>query len=163
MKNLRVLTFYPAFVCMLITVYFTVQDKAFFIETTSAINNLIIDDLSWLFSLSAVLAVMLVVYVFFAPISRVKIGGEDATPILSPFKWFAVSLTTVIAMGILFWSVAEPIVHYYNPPAYLNIEPHSAAAVRFSMSTIFVHWTITPTVSIPFPVWCSRWRCITSR
>ncbi|UXI03574.1 MULTISPECIES: BCCT family transporter [unclassified Photobacterium] len=144
MKNLRTLTFYPAFVCMLITVYFTVQDKAFFIETTSAINNLIIDDLSWLFSLSAVLAVMLVVYVFFAPISRVKIGGEEATPILSPFKWFAVSLTTVIAMGILFWSVAEPIVHYYNPPEFLNIEPHSAAAVRFSMSTIFVHWTITP-------------------
>ncbi|PJG60383.1 BCCT family transporter [Aeromonas cavernicola] len=144
MNKLRLLTFYPAFICMLVTVYFTVLDKTFFIETTSAINDVIINDMSWLFSLTAVLAVLLVGYAFFSPISRVKIGGNDAERIYTPFKWFAVSLTTVIAMGILFWSVAEPIVHYYNPPEYLGITPHSAEAVRFSMSTIFVHWTITP-------------------
>ncbi|WP_217535030.1 BCCT family transporter [Vibrio metschnikovii] len=144
MKKIRILTFYPAFICMLITVYFTVQDKQFFIETTSIINGLIIDKLSWLFSLSAVMAVILITYVFFSPLGRVRIGGEEATPMLSPYRWFAVSLTTVIAMGILFWSVAEPLAHYYNPPEYLGIEAHTPQAIQFAMSTIFVHWTITP-------------------
>lgn len=144
MNRLRLLTFYPAFICMLVTIYFTLLDKTFFIETTSAINNLIIKDMSWLFSLTSVIAVLLVGYAFVSPISLVKIGGKNAERVYPPFKWFAVSLTTVIAMGILFWSVAEPIAHYYNPPEYLNIQPHSASAVQFSMSTMFVHWTITP-------------------
>jgi len=144
MDKIKKITFFPAFLCMLVTIFFTLLDTENFIQTTSVVNDLIMGNFSWMFMLSAVLCVVLVAYMFFSPVGNVKIGGEEATPIYTPFKWFAVSLTTVIAMGILFWSVAEPIVHYYNPPEFLNIEPHSAASIRFSMSTIFVHWTITP-------------------
>jgi len=144
MKNLRPVTFWPAFVCLVLTVIYTIIDEKNFIAATSALNTMIITNLSWLFNLSAVFMVFVVTYAFFAPISKVRIGGEGATPLLTPFKWFAVSLTTVIAMGILFWSVAEPILHYYSPPAYLGIVPETPQAMRFSMSTIFVHWTITP-------------------
>ncbi|KGJ86866.1 BCCT family transporter [Colwellia psychrerythraea] len=144
MKHLRPITFWPAFVCLVLTVIYTIIDEKNFIAATSALNSMIITNLSWLFNLSAVFLVFVVAYAFFAPISKVRIGGEGSTPLLTPFKWFAVSLTTVIAMGILFWSVAEPILHYYQPPEYLGITPESAQAMRFSMSTIFVHWTITP-------------------
>ncbi|MCZ2721618.1 BCCT family transporter [Marinomonas sp. 15G1-11] len=144
MKNIRPITFWPAFVCLVLTVMYTLIDEKNFISATSAANSMIIDNLSWLFNLSAVFLVFVVAYAFFAPIGRVKIGGEGAEPLLTPFRWFAVSLTTVIAMGILFWSVAEPILHYHQPPAYLGIIPESADAMRFSMSTVFVHWTITP-------------------
>ncbi|MGB0941576.1 MAG: BCCT family transporter [Marinomonas sp.] len=144
MKNIRPITFWPACIGLLLTVIYTILDKQNFIAATSAINTAIIDNLSWLFNLSALFLVGVVAYAFFAPVSKVKIGGEGAKPMLSPFQWFAISLTTVIAMGILFWSVAEPILHYHTPPAYLGITPESPEAMRFSMSTIFVHWTITP-------------------
>lgn len=144
MKNIRPITFWPAFACLVLTVIYTIVDKENFISLTSTTNALIIDNLSWLFNLSAVFLVFIVVYAFFAPISKVKIGGENAKPLLKPFQWFAVSLTTVIAMGILFWSVAEPILHYHQPPEYLGITPQSPESMRFSMSTMFVHWTITP-------------------
>lgn len=144
MKNIRPITFWPAFICLALTVIYTIVDEKNFVSATSTINNAIINNLSWLFNLSAVFLVFVVAYAFFAPIGRVRIGGEGAEPMLTPFRWFAVSLTTVIAMGILFWSVAEPILHYYQPPEYLAVEPESAASMRFAMSTIFVHWTITP-------------------
>lgn len=144
MSNIRLITFWPAFVCLALTVVYTIIDEKNFIAVTSTLNDLIITNLSWLFNLSAVFLVGIVVYAFFSPISRVRIGGEKALPMLTPFRWFAVSLTTVIAMGILFWSVAEPILHYYEPPKYLGVTPESAESMRFAMSTIFVHWTITP-------------------
>jgi len=144
MKNLRPITFWPAFVCLVLTVIYTIIDEKNFVAATSAINNAIINNFSWLFNLSAVFLVFVVAYAFFSPVGRVRIGGEEARPMLTPFRWFAISLTTVIAMGILFWSVAEPILHYHQPPEYLGITPDSPEAMRFSMSTIFVHWTITP-------------------
>ncbi len=144
MKNIRPITFWPAFVCLALTVIYTIIDKQNFIAGTSTLNNVIMANLSWLFNLSALLMVFIAAYAFFAPIGRVRIGGQKATPMLTPFRWFAVSLTTVIAMGILFWSVAEPVLHYHEPPKYLGVTPESAEAMRFSMSTIFVHWTITP-------------------
>jgi len=144
MRNIRPITFLPAFACLTLTVLYTLIDEKNFVAATSAINSMIISNLSWLFNLSAVFLVGVVVYAFFAPISRVRIGGEEATPMLTPFRWFAVSLTTVIAMGILFWSVAEPILHYYAPPEYLGVVPESPESMRFAISTMFVHWTITP-------------------
>lgn len=144
MQRLRPLTFWPAFLALVITVIYTVIDKNNFINTTTMVNDSIINNLSWLFDLCALFLVGVAVYAFFSPISKVRIGGEAASPLLSPFRWFAISLTTVIAMGILFWSVAEPIVHYHQPPGYLGIEPATPQAMRFAMSTIFVHWSITP-------------------
>jgi len=144
MTKIRPIVFWPAFFCLALTISYTLIDKQNFIAITSSLNDIIITNLSWLFNLSALLMVFIAGYAFFAPIGRVRIGGEGSTPMLSPFRWFAVSLTTVIAMGILFWSVAEPILHYHEPPESLGIIAGSAEAMRFSMSTIFVHWTFTP-------------------
>ena len=144
MAKLRPVTFWPAFICLVLTVAYTIIDKQNFIAGTSSLNTMIMANLSWLFNLSALFMVFIAAYAFFSPIGRVRIGGENASQMLTPFRWFAVSLTTVIAMGILFWSVAEPVLHYHEPPAYLGIIPESPEAMRFSMSTVFVHWTITP-------------------
>lgn len=144
MKSIRPITFWPAFACLALTVIYTVIDEQNFIAATSGLNELIMANLSWLFNLSALFLVFVAAYAFFSPVGRVRIGGEGAAPMLTPFRWFAVSLTTVIAMGILFWSVAEPILHYHEPPQYLGVTPDSAESMRFAMSTIFVHWTITP-------------------
>lgn len=144
MKKIRPITFWPAFACLALTVIYTIIDEQNFITATSSLNGLIMANLSWLFNLSAVFLVFVAGYAFFSPVGRVRIGGEGAAPMLTPFRWFAVSLTTVIAMGILFWSVAEPILHYHEPPKYLGVPAESAESMRFAMSTIFVHWTITP-------------------
>ncbi len=72
-----------------------------------------------------------------------KIGGNQAKPILTKWKWFAISICTTIATGILFWGTAEPILHMYNPGGDPIDNPTSASAV-FSLSTMFMHWTLTP-------------------
>jgi choline-glycine betaine transporter len=63
---------------------------------------------------------------------------------MSDYHGFAITLCTTIAIGILFWGTAEPLYHYLYPPAGLGIEAGSPQAVRFAMSTMFMHWTFTP-------------------
>lgn len=97
----------------------------------------------WLFSLSSFAAVALMTIVFVSPLGGVRIGGADARPILSRWNWFAITLCTTIATGILFWGAAEPMFHIASPPDFAGVANDREAA-RFALSTLFLHWSITP-------------------
>ncbi len=142
--HLKPITFWPALAGILAVLAATAVDKQNFIQLTSAVNAAIIENFSFLFLYGALALLALCIYIFFSPLGRVRIGGDGAQPIYSPFRWFSVSLTTVIAMGILFWAVAEPVVHLHEPPPFTGVEPGGAEAMRFAMSSVFVHWTLAP-------------------
>ena len=144
MQRLKPITFWPALVGVALVLVLIAADQQRFVELVSAVNAAIIHHLSGPFLYCAVLMLALCLLVFIAPLGAVRIGGEHAVPIYSPFRWFAVSLTTVIAMGILFWAVAEPVVHFHEPPPFSGVEPGGRDAKRFAMSTVFVHWTLVP-------------------
>lgn len=82
--------------------------------------------------------------VYFSPLGKLRIGGEGAKPFLTKWRWFAITLCTTIATGILFWACAEPLYHLHFPPQSLGITPMSHEAARFSLSTMYLHWTFTP-------------------
>lgn len=88
--------------------------------------------------------ILLLVIVAFSPLGMTVIGGAGAKPLLGRWRWFAVMLCTTIATGILFWGAAEPLFHLNAPPPMLGLEPGSDAAATFAMSTMFLHWTLTP-------------------
>ncbi|MGM0509438.1 MAG: BCCT family transporter, partial [Fusobacteriota bacterium] len=68
----------------------------------------------------------------------------NAEPLVSKPSWFAITLCTTIAAGILFWGTAEPMWHFAYPPESLGIEPKSLEAARFAMETMYLHWTFIP-------------------
>ncbi|PSN76511.1 choline transporter, partial [filamentous cyanobacterium CCP4] len=46
-----------------------------------------------------------------------------------------------MGIGLMFWSVAEPIYHFQDPPAMLGtLEPNSAEAAQQAMAITFFHW-----------------------
>lgn len=98
----------------------------------------------WLFSYGSFAAVALVVWVWFSPLGKVRIGGPDAKPILNRWNWFSITLCTTIAIGILFWGVAEPMFHLKGPPAFSHAAPYTEQAADFAIASLFMHWTITP-------------------
>ena len=119
-------------------------DYSGFHAAVVAANDWLLSRFDWLFSLASFGAVLLVAWVAISPLGSVRIGGPNAKPILSRWNWFAITLCTTIAIGILFWGAAEPIFHVSNPPAFSGAEPQSEEAARFAVSTLFMHWTITP-------------------
>ncbi len=115
-----------------------------FLAAATAINTTILDIAGPLFSYAPFCAVLLIVLVYVSPLGRVRIGGENAKPILSLWNWFAITLCTTIATGILFWGTAEPIFHLNGPPGFAGAEANSPEAARFALASLYFHWAITP-------------------
>jgi len=143
-KWIRPVVFWPPVILLLGALFFSLVDFGGFHATVTAANNWILSHFDWLFSNASFAAVLLTAWVFFSPLGAVRIGGPKATPILSRWNWFAITLCTTIAIGILFWGTAEPMFHVNGPPDFTGVEPRSPEAARFALSSMFMHWTITP-------------------
>jgi choline-glycine betaine transporter len=144
MKSIRPIVFFPPAILTIACLVYGLVDNAGFSEMATSANSWLLDKFGWLFSFGSLGFLIVVVAVFFSPLAKVKIGGQDAVPIMSDYNFFAITLCTTIAIGILFWGTAEPLYHYLYPPAGVGIDPTSPQAVRFAMSTMFMHWTFTP-------------------
>ena len=114
-----------------------------FLKAATALNTLTLNLLSHGFAWAAFAFVLICIWAALSPLGRIRIGGESAKPLLKPWNWMAITLTTTIATGILFWATAEPVYHILQPGG-LDIEPRSRAASVFALSTLYMHWTISP-------------------
>jgi choline-glycine betaine transporter len=116
-----------------------------FLAITQTINDWILKHFSWLFSLGSLYLLLLTVVTYFSPLANIRIGGENAKPLLSKPRWFMITLCTTLAVGMLLWSTAEPIYHFNSPPvSFTDLQAGSADAALFSMSAVFLHWSFTP-------------------
>ncbi|MFK7934751.1 MAG: BCCT family transporter [Saprospiraceae bacterium] len=144
MQQLRLSVFLPPFLFLLASAIYSLIDTEGFLFFAKTANDWILTHFGWLFSISTLTFLGIVIMVYFSPLAKVKIGGKDAAPILSKWRWFSITLCTTIAIGILFWGGAEPLYHFHQPPTGLGISPESPAAARFGLATMFLHWTFTP-------------------
>lgn len=144
LKNVRPLVFWPTFLMVGFAVAMSFVDLKGFLSAATTANNAILDNMFWMFTGSSFLMVVTIAAVFCSPLAKVRIGGPDAKPLLNRLQWVSVALCTTVAVGIVFWALAEPIYHLYTAPKSIGYEPGSAEAVRFTLSELFLEWTITP-------------------
>lgn len=153
--KLNHLVFWPPFLLLLsaIVLYFLAPDsvgengkaqKGLFSLTVESANQWVLGTFGWLFTSCAALSVALAIAICFSKFRHVRLGGPDAKPLMSKWNWFSITICTTIAIGILFWSTAEPVAHLMNPPESLNIQPGSPEAATFALSTMYLHWAFTP-------------------
>ena len=141
---MRPVVFWPPAILLIVALVFSLIDFSGFHAFLSGVNTWLLSRFDWLFNVASFAAVLLLVWAFFSPLGAVRIGGPDARPILSRWNWFAITLCTTIAVGILFWGAAEPMFHINGPPDFTGLEARSEGASRFALSSMFMHWTITP-------------------
>lgn len=144
MSKLRHWVFWPPFLLLLGSTIYSGINVESYLEIVTALNDWILENFGWLFSFSTFGFLLICIWVYFSKIGKLKIGGADAQPILSKWRWFAITLTTTVAIGILFWSSAEPLYHLHQPPKDLGFDADSPESARFALSTMYMHWTFTP-------------------
>ncbi len=91
----------------------------------------------WLFVLVVNFFLFFMIYIAFSKYGEVRLGGKDARPEFTRMAWFAMLFSAGMGIGILFWSVAEPVFHYMNP-AWDKEEASKAA--EEAMNFTFIHW-----------------------
>ncbi|ART63166.1 BCCT family transporter [Kushneria marisflavi] len=66
---------------------------------------------TWMFILYSLFAVGVCVWLVFSKVGgRVRLGGPDAKPEHSNFAWYSMLFACGQGIGLIFWSVAEPIM-----------------------------------------------------
>ena len=94
---------------------------------------------SWFYLISVSLFVFLYLLLALSPFGRVKLGRDDEKPEFSLLSWFAMLFSAGMGIGLVFWSIAEPMYHFMGPPVGAGSTPASA---RMAFEIFFFHWGV---------------------
>ena len=81
------------------------------------------------------------IYIAVSRYGKIKLGLDDDKPEFTNFQWFTMLFGGGMGIGLVFYSVAEPIMDYMSPP---SAEPETTEAMYEAMQTVFFHWGSTP-------------------
>jgi len=74
-----------------------------------AVQSFISNKFGWLFVFAVNGFLIFSLVVAFSKLGDVRLGGQEATPDFSTPAWFAMLFSAGMGIGIMFWSVAEPV------------------------------------------------------
>ncbi len=112
---------------------FTGTAETFF----NALQKEITASFSWLFTIATLFFLLFALFLIFSPYGKIRLGQADDRPEFSTFTWFAMLFSAGMGIGLVFWSIAEPISHFIARPS--GQENISAAALE-AMKITYFHW-----------------------
>ncbi|MCG2461490.1 BCCT family transporter [Flavobacteriaceae bacterium F89] len=107
----------------------------------AAIQKTVSHTVGWFYILLLNLLLFFALFLGYGKFGRVRIGGKNAIPEFSLKAWFAMLFSAGMGIGILFWSVAEPISHFNDNPLLRDTSTVVDRA-KSAMGLTFLHWGI---------------------
>lgn len=120
-------------ICIALTLIFKESAETYF----DKIQETVADYGGWFFILCVNVFLIFVLYLAFSKFGHIRLGGKDAEPEFKTLSWFAMLFSAGMGIGLLFWSIAEPINHFSSPPM---AEGQSMEAAKEAMNFTFLHW-----------------------
>lgn len=104
-----------------------------------AAQNWVAADAGWFTVLSVAGFLVFVVGVAISNFGKLKLGPDHSTPDFSYVTWLSMLFAAGMGIGLMFFGVAEPVMHYAAPP---EGSPATMDAARQAMRITFFHWGI---------------------
>ncbi len=104
-----------------------------------------IENFDWFFMISGNIFVLYCLALIVLPVGKIRLGGDDAKPEFSRMSWFSMLFAAGMGIGLMFWSVAEPVAYYtdwWGTP--LNVAAKTPEAARAAMGATMFHWGLHP-------------------
>lgn len=95
----------------------------------------------WFFIATMNIVLIFVLILLVSRFGDIRLGGPDAEPEFTTLGWFAMLFSAGMGIGLLFYSVAEPMFHYVANPL---TTPGTTEAARKAMDITFLHWGLHP-------------------
>jgi len=131
-------------------VVFTALNVEFANGIYSAIRGWIEATLSWYYIIAVTIMLFVCIYLMCSRYGRIRLGDDDSRPEFSNFSWFAMLFSAGVGIGLLFFSIAEPLFYFDNtaPWKYPNNPFAEHAGVTqlteqraiHAMRVTYFHW-----------------------
>ncbi|ASR42723.1 choline transporter [Xanthomonas citri pv. mangiferaeindicae] len=97
------------------------------------------NDAGWFTVLAVAGFLVFIIGIAVSGFGRIKLGPDHSRPDYNYVTWFAMLFAAGMGIGLMFFGVAEPIMHYAEPPIG---DAQTIAAARQAMRITFFHWGI---------------------
>ncbi|HKJ06426.1 MAG TPA: BCCT family transporter [Flavobacteriaceae bacterium] len=104
-------------------------------------QNYVANHVGWFFILLVNGLLLFSLFLGFGKFGNIRIGGASAKPEFTKLGWFSMLFSAGMGIGLLFWSVAEPIIHLKSNP-FIDNPADKVAAAKEAMGVTFLHWGV---------------------
>ena len=118
------------------------QDQAS--QLFTGVKGFIESTFGWFYLLAVNVFLITIVYFAVSKYGSIRIGGVEAEKEFSAFSWMAMLFSAGMGIGLMFFSVTEPVFYFNNPPAFFGAEAGTAAAGTAALAQTFFHWGLSP-------------------
>lgn len=129
--------FYSAAVLILLLVTMTFFAADFTQQLFNTTQTWILTHVSWFYILTVAIILLVTLFLAISRYGDIKLGPDHSLPDYKDLTWFAMLFSTGMGIGLMFFGVAEPVMHFVSPPIG---EGGTSAAARNAMSITFFHW-----------------------
>lgn len=128
--------------------------KTFFKE----IQTWLVTHTGWVYILAVGVMLFIAVWLITSRLGDIKLGPDHSAPDYSNISWFAMLFSAGMGVGLMFWGVAEPMMHFLNPPVGDGSTIESAKeAMKMTMFHWGLHaWAIYATLGVVLCYFCYR-------
>jgi choline/glycine/proline betaine transport protein len=135
----------PVFITSAVVAIAFIATGLIFLEPASdALANLqdyIATSLGWFYTATVTIFLVFALWLAFGRYGGVRLGPDYSAPDYTYLSWFSMLFSAGMGIGLLFFSVAEPIHHFaMDVPPMSAAEPGSATAATDAMNVTFLHW-----------------------
>ena len=129
--------FFPAAAIVLLLVALAAFAPDFAQQLFGSIQDWILGHVSWFYILTVAIILISIVYLALSKYGDIKLGPDHSIPDFKDYTWFAMLFSTGMGIGLMFFGVAEPVMHYLSPPIGAG---GTVQAAQDAMSITFFHW-----------------------
>jgi len=117
-------------------------------DTASAAYTWLFDTIGatfgWFYLLAVNIFIVVLLFFAFSKYGKIKIGGVEAEKEFSDFSWMAMLFSAGMGIGLMFFSVTEPMFYFNTPPGFFGVEAGTGGAAAAAMAQTFFHWGFHP-------------------
>ena len=107
--------------------------------------ELVTSKAGWFLILVSNIFIIAALYFGLGKFGGIRLGGKDAKPEFSTPAWYAMLLSAGMGIGLMFWSVGEPMFHYGDPsPMFGDMKALTPEAAQAAMGVTYFHWGLHP-------------------
>jgi len=129
--------FYTAGAFILTLVIFATAAPTTLQRVFTAMQAWIFGNASWFYMLTAAIILIATLYAALSRFGEIKLGPDHSEPDYKDTAWYSMLFAAGMGIGLMFFGVAEPVMHFLEPPTG---EGGTAEAARQAMGITFFHW-----------------------
>jgi len=112
----------------------------------------------WYYILMGGFIFLICIYLALSRYGDIKLGPDHSVPDYSRLTWFAMLFSSGLGIALVFYGVAEPVMHFLSPP---DMQGNTPEAAREAINITIFHWglhawAIYAIIALILSVYCYR-------